>query len=342
MLRRRGVFVGMGLALVLLPAVAYALDGRVDGRPVPELQVTVDTIWTAFAAVLVFLMQAGFAMVEGGFTRAKNVANTMMKNFGDFSMAALGFWILGFGIMFGNGNAFFGTTGFFVAADTGDLYQALSWTSVPTLTAWFFQLMFCATAATIVAGAMAERTRFLSYLVFSFFISLFFYPVVGHWIWGGGWLAELGMLDFAGATVVHSTGAWFALAGVIVLGPRLGKYSDLGVPRALPGHNPDARYAGGVHPVVRLVRLQHRKHHGRQGSRHIHDRREHEPCGCRRRHRRHRCVVGCCSANPMSRWLSTAPLPVWWQSPPDAPGWSPGPRCSSSASFRVSSWYSPC
>ena len=237
MLKRLRIFAGMGLALVFLPAVAYALDGRVDGKPVPELQVTVDTIWTAFAAVLVFLMQAGFAMVEGGFTRAKNVANTMMKNFGDFSMAALGFWILGFGIMFGNGNAFFGTTGFFVTADTGDLYGALSWTSVPTLAAWFFQLMFCATAATIVAGAMAERTRFLSYLIFSFFISLFFYPVVGHWIWGGGWLAELGMLDFAGSTVVHSTGAWFALAGVIVLGPRLGKYSDLGVPRALPGHN---------------------------------------------------------------------------------------------------------
>ncbi len=237
MLRRPGIFTGVGLALVLLPAVAHALDGRIDGKPVPELQVAVDTIWTAFAAVLVFLMQAGFAMVEGGFTRAKNVANTMMKNFGDFSMAALGFWILGFGIMFGNGNAFVGTTGFFVAPDTGDLYRSLEWTSVPTLTAWFFQLMFCATAATIVAGAMAERTRFLSYLIFSFFISLFFYPVVGHWIWGGGWLAELGMMDFAGSTVVHSTGAWFALAGVIVLGPRLGKYSDLGTPRALPGHN---------------------------------------------------------------------------------------------------------
>ena len=181
----------------------------------------VDTVWTIVAGILVFLMQAGFAMVEGGFTRAKNVANIMMKNIGDFSMASLGFWILGFGIMFGNGNSFLGTTGFFVAAGTGDLYSSLSWTSVPTLTAWFFQLVFCATAATIVSGAMAERTRFSAYLIFSFIISPIFYPMVGHWIWGGGWLAELGMLDFAGSTVVHSTGAWFALAGVIVLVWRL-------------------------------------------------------------------------------------------------------------------------
>ncbi len=237
MLRRLRIITVMGLALLVLPAIAYALDGRVDGKPVPELQVTVDTLWTCIAGILVFLMQAGFAMVEGGFTRAKNVANIMMKNVGDFSMAALGFWILGFGIMFGDGNAFLGTTGFFVSAGTGDLYPSLSWTSVPTLTAWFFQLMFCATAATIVAGAMAERTRFLSYLIFSFIISLFFYPMVGHWVWGGGWLAQLGMLDFAGSTVVHSTGAWFALAGVIVLGPRIGKYNDLGMPLALPGHN---------------------------------------------------------------------------------------------------------
>ena len=237
MLRRLNIFTAMGLALVLVPAIAYALDGRVDGQPVPEAVVTVDTLWTVIAGILVFIMQAGFAMVEGGFTRAKNAANIMMKNVGDFSMAALGFWILGFGIMFGNGNTFLGTTGFLVSADTGSLYQSLGHTSVPTLAAWFFHLMFCATAATIVAGAMAERTRFLSYLVISFVISLIFYPMVGHWIWGGGWLAELGMLDFAGSTVVHSTGAWFGLAGVIVLGPRIGKYSDLGIPLALPGHN---------------------------------------------------------------------------------------------------------
>ena len=231
------ILAATGIASMLLPTVVHALDGMIDGKPASELQVTVDTMWTVLAGILVFLMQAGFAMVEGGFTRAKNVANIMMKNVGDFSVASLGFWILGFGIMFGNGNSFLGTTGFFVSPDTGDLYGSLSGTSVPTLTAWFFHLMFCATAATIVAGAMAERTKFLSYLVFSFFISLIFYPMVGHWIWGGGWLADLGMVDFAGSTVVHSVGGWFALAGVIVLGPRLGKYSDMGMPLALPGHN---------------------------------------------------------------------------------------------------------
>ena len=237
MLRRLRILTTMGLAWMLLPSIAFALDGRIDGKPVPELQVTVATLSTAIAGMLVFIMQAGFAMVEGGFTRAKNAVNIMMKNIGDFSMASLGFWILGFGIMFGNGNSFLGTTGFFVSPDTGDLYQSLSWTSISTLMAWFFQLMFCATAATIVSGAMAERTRFVSFLIFSFFISLIFYPMVGHWIWGGGWLADLGMLDFAGSTVVHSTGAWFALAGVIVLGPRLGRYSASGRPLALPGHN---------------------------------------------------------------------------------------------------------
>jgi len=152
---------------------------------VEQVQTHANILWTLVAACLVFWMQAGFAFVESGFTRAKNAAHIMMKNVGDFSIAAVGFWILGFGLMFGNGNPFLGTTGFFVSPDTGHLYQALSWTSVPTMTAWLFHLMFCATSATIVAGAMAERTKFVSYLVFSFFISLLFYPMVGKWIWGG-------------------------------------------------------------------------------------------------------------------------------------------------------------
>lgn len=241
MMRRRRLIASalatVGAAFVFLPAIAYALDGMVEGRPVPEWKLAVDTVWTCLAAMLVFLMQAGFAMVEGGFTRAKNAVNIMMKNVGDFAIAVLGFWILGFGLMFGDGNPFLGTTGFLVSPNTGSLYPSLAWASVPTMTAWLFHLMFCATAATIVAGAMAERTRFLSYLIFSFFISLVFYPIVGHWIWGGGWLAALGMLDFAGSTVVHSTGAWFALAGVIVLGPRIGKFGEQGMPQALTGHN---------------------------------------------------------------------------------------------------------
>ena len=238
-----GVLLTVIVALVLIPVLAYALDGQVFNadtkkmETVPEAKFWVDTVWTIITAVLVFFMQAGFAMVEGGFTRAKNTANIMMKNLMDFGMGSIAFWLVGFGIMFGNGNALFGTTGFFVMPATGALYDALNWTSVPTLTAWFFQLVFAATAATIVSGAMAERTKFLSYLIYSFFISLIFYPIVGHWIWGGGWLASMGMLDFAGSTVVHSVGGWFALIGAIMLGPRLGKYDASGKPLAIPGHS---------------------------------------------------------------------------------------------------------
>jgi Amt family ammonium transporter len=241
---RRWRTVAQVLALiVLVPAAAYALDGKVLNadtnqlEAVPQAKFWADTIWTIITACLVFFMQAGFAMVEGGLTRAKNTGNIMMKNLLDFCMGSLAFWLVGFGLMFGNGNALFGTTGFMVAPGTGALYDALNWTSVPTLTAWFFQLVFAATAATIVSGAMAERTKFIGYLVYSFFISLIFYPLVGHWIWGGGWLASLGMLDFAGSTVVHSVGGWFALAGAIVIGPRLGKYTTAGKPVAIPGHN---------------------------------------------------------------------------------------------------------
>jgi Amt family ammonium transporter len=231
------------VAALLVPAVSYALDGKVLNadtnrlEAVPDAKFWADTIWTILTAMLVFFMQAGFAMVEGGFTRSKNTANIMMKNLMDFCMGSLAFWVVGFGIMFGNGNPFFGTTGFMVAPGTGQLYDSLSWTSVPTLTAWFFQLVFAATAATIVSGAMAERTKFIGYLIYSFIISLVFYPVVGHWIWGGGWLAGMGMLDFAGSTVVHSVGGWFALAGAIVLGPRVGKYTKDGKPLAIVGHN---------------------------------------------------------------------------------------------------------
>ena len=241
--KAREIIVPGILMFILMPALAYALDGKIFNaeakklEAVPEAKFWVDTIWTIITAMLVFFMQAGFAMVEGGFTRAKNTANIMMKNFMDFAMGSLAFWLVGFGIMFGNGNAFFGTTGFFVMPGTGLLYDALNWTSVPTLTAWFFQLVFAATAATIVSGAMAERTKFISYFVYSFFISLIFYPIVGHWIWGGGWLASMGMLDFAGSTVVHSVGGWFALIGAIMLGPRLGKYDKSGKALAIPGHN---------------------------------------------------------------------------------------------------------
>lgn len=209
-------------------------------------KVLLDTLWVMLAAFLVFWMQAGFAYVEGGLTRAKNTNNIMMKNLMDFSLATVAFWAAGFAIMFGNGNPFMGLEGWFLqGADnspaTGDAYtgvfSALNWTGVPLFAKFMFQLVFAGTAATIVSGAMAERTKFPTYLIYSFVISLFIYPVVGHWIWGGGWLQELGMWDFAGSTVVHSTGAWMALMGALFVGPRLGKFARDGKVSPIPGHS---------------------------------------------------------------------------------------------------------
>jgi len=198
--------------------------------------VAIDTIWTLIAAFMVFFMQAGFAMVESGFTRAKNACNIMMKNMMDFSVGSLAYWAIGFGVMFGADKiGLFGSSGFFLSTGdptTGDgLWQ---------LAFWLFQVVFAATAATIVSGAMAERTKFSGYLAYSVFISALIYPVVGHWIWGGGWLSKLGMIDFAGSTVVHSVGGWAALAGAIVLGARTGKSFPNGrrtISKAIPGHN---------------------------------------------------------------------------------------------------------
>ena len=224
------LFAQFGLvALVLMIAsLAYAEDATAESNAV-----AIDTVWTLVAAFLVFFMQAGFAMVETGFTRAKNAANILMKNLMDFSVGSIAFWLIGFGIMFGT-SAFglFGKTGFFLgAADpstTDGLWQ---------FAYWMFQVVFAATAATIVSGAMAERTKFPAYLFYSFFICALIYPIVGHWIWGGGWLSGKGMIDFAGSTVVHSVGGWAALAGAILVGPRLGKYAKDGKSRAIPGHN---------------------------------------------------------------------------------------------------------
>ncbi|MBI2844312.1 MAG: ammonium transporter [Armatimonadetes bacterium] len=196
-----------------------------------------DTVWVMVTAFLVFWMQAGFAYVEGGLTRAKNANNIMMKNLMDFAVGSLAFWVVGFGIMFGAGNALFGASGFFLVESSKDTFASLSWTNVPLYAKFMFQLVFAATAATIVSGAMAERTKFTSYLVYSVFISAVIYPVVGHWIWGGGWLASLGFWDFAGSTVVHSTGAWMALLGAAFLGPRIGKYRKDGKAVAIPGHS---------------------------------------------------------------------------------------------------------
>jgi len=207
-----------------------------NAEAIQNHKVIVDTIWTLLAGVLVFFMQAGFALVETGLTRAKNACNILMKNLMDFCAGTVFYWVMGFGIMFGAGNAFMGTSGFFLN-DSGETFGSLAWSTVPLECKYFFQLVFAATAATIVSGAMAERTKFISYFIYSIAITAIIYPISGHWIWGGGWLASAGMWDFAGSTVVHSVGGWLALVGAIVLGPRLGKYNPDGSSNAIPGHN---------------------------------------------------------------------------------------------------------
>jgi Amt family ammonium transporter len=227
---------------LLLMSISRALAGdepptAASNREAIDLvQSHADYVWTLVAAALVFFMQAGFAMVEAGFTRAKNAINIMMKNLMDFSMGSLAYWAIGFGLMFGASKAgLFGTSGFFLSDFK---VGADPW----VLAFWMFQVVFAATAATIVSGAMAERTKFSGYLIYSIFISAIIYPIFGSWAWGGlfkggGWLEKLGFIDFAGSTVVHSVGGWAALAGAIVLGPRLGKYGKDGSVRPILGHN---------------------------------------------------------------------------------------------------------
>ncbi|QUH24575.1 ammonium transporter [Serpentinicella alkaliphila] len=198
-----------------------------------EMITAIDTLWVVLCAALVFFMQAGFCMVETGFTRAKNAGNIIMKNLMDFAIGSLIYWVVGFSIMFGvSAGGFIGSLDLF---STGT-FEHLGLT-VPKEAFLIFQTVFAATAATIVSGAMAERTKFSSYLIYSFFITLIIYPVVGHWTWGGGWLSELGFMDFAGSTVVHSLGGWSALMGAWILGPRIGKYSSDGKSQAIPGHS---------------------------------------------------------------------------------------------------------
>ena len=192
---------------------------------------SVDTIWVLLGAALVFFMQAGFAMVETGFTRAKNAGNIIMKNLMDFACGSLIFWILGFGLMFAGSGKFIGGFDFFIQGDYGVEGGYPSWAFV------IFQTVFCATAATIVSGAMAERTKFKSYLAYSIVISAVIYPISGHWIWGGGWLSQLGFIDFAGSTAVHMVGGVAALVGARILGPRIGKIDKDGNVKAIPGHN---------------------------------------------------------------------------------------------------------
>ncbi len=237
-----------GLALAGAVGLWVACGGTAfaqEGPTVEELARGINTVWVLVTAFLVFFMQAGFAFVEAGFTRSKNTTNILMKNLIDFVFATIAFWAVGYAFMFGSGSPFIGLSGFFLSGQEGDV------AGVPLLAFWLFQLVFAGTAATIVSGAMAERTKFTAYLVYSFVISALIYPIFGHWVWGGGWLwtlgvdaglmpadgAATGFRDFAGSTVVHSVGGWAALIGAWMLGPRIGRFSKDGKPVAIPGHS---------------------------------------------------------------------------------------------------------
>lgn len=221
------------LLLASSPMVSVAQDAEVA----PSLpQDVADIIWLCLCAFLVFFMQAGFAMVETGLTRAKNSVNIMVKNLLDFSLGALLYWFIGYAIMYSSGDSnFFGFDSSLFMLDAANAPTDNG--GYATSAGWMFQVVFAATAATIVSGAMAERTKLVAYLFYSVVISAVIYPIAGHWIWGGGWLSDMGMRDFAGSTVVHSVGAWAALAGAILVGPRLGKYNKDGSVNVIGPHN---------------------------------------------------------------------------------------------------------
>ncbi len=212
-----------------------------------DAKVALDTIWVLVTAMLVFFMNLGFGCVEAGFQQSKNAVNILSKNFVVFAASTVAFWIIGYGLMFGDGTPFIGLKGLWMlgGADnsplTGDAYQgvysALNWTGVPLAAKFFFQLVFAGTAATIVSGAVGGRIKYFSFITFSLILVGFIYPIIGHWIWGGGWLAKMGFWDFAGSSVVHSVGGWAALTGTMILGPRFGKFGQSGRINAIPGHS---------------------------------------------------------------------------------------------------------
>lgn len=242
----------MAIAIVLIwniAAVAQSAppDAAKMAQDLKDLRVGLDTAWVMIAAMLVIFMNAGFCMLEAGMCRQKNAVNVLAKNLIVFALSTLAFWAIGFGLMFSDGNGFIGTSGGFflsgadnspaMAADYKGIFSSLNWTGVPLAAKFFFQLAFAGTAATIVSGAVAERIKFLDFLIFSLLFVGIAYAITGHWIWGGGWLYKLGFFDFAGSTVVHLMGGVGALMGAIFLGPRLGRYNADGSSTAMPGHN---------------------------------------------------------------------------------------------------------
>jgi ammonium transporter, Amt family len=249
-MKKRYLQLAVLLGLLILPCVLMAQDASTAGTVTAQTGYTkaevdallsqktdtgvITMIWMVLTGALVFMMQGGFAMVEVGLTRSKNTGNILMKNLMDFCLGSIAFFFIGWGLMYGASiGGLFGSKEFFLLGIPAD-----AWAN--KMRDWFFQDVFAATAATIVSGAVAERIKFKAYLIYTVFISALVYPVAGHWIWGGGWLSQLGMHDYAGSTVVHSIGGWSALAGAIALGPRIGKYVKVNgktVSKAIPGHN---------------------------------------------------------------------------------------------------------
>ncbi|MEK4064145.1 MULTISPECIES: ammonium transporter [Paenibacillus] len=222
------------ITLMVYPVSAFAAEGPAA----PDLQIGLDTAFTFLAFILVFFMQAGFAMLEAGSVRMKNAGHVAGKTVLTLAIASLCFWALGFGLGFGNGNGFFGTTGFFYGGETqAASFDSLAFSDVTLNVKFLFQMAFAAVSLAIVSGGMAERAKLSVYIIFGILFSVVIYPVVAHWVWGGGWLAELGMQDYAGSTVVHLTGATAAVVATILLKPRLGKFNKEGKPVIIPGHN---------------------------------------------------------------------------------------------------------
>lgn len=235
-MKRLALILSASLLLVMaLPGVAFAQDAPSTA----ELSLAMDTVWVLVAAVFVIFMQAGFAMLEVGFSRMKNVGSVVAKILVNLAIAGLMFWAVGFAFAFSDGGglqSIIGLNGFFLSGGA-ETYAGLSWTQVPISAKFVFQVAFVAVSLAIVWGTMLERTKFAVYIIFAIVFAGLIYPVVAHWVWGGGWLGVLGKQDFAGSTVVHLSGAAAALAGTLLLGPRLGKYDDEGRPVTIPGHN---------------------------------------------------------------------------------------------------------
>jgi ammonium transporter, Amt family len=246
--RYRQILLSLGLtALAILSWPSSSWAAELDAvKMSQELKVSIDTVWVLIAAILVFFMNCGFAMLEAGLCRQKNTVNILTKNLSTFVLISISFWMIGFGLMFGNGNEWIGANGFFlIGADnspaTNKEYQgvfaALNWAGIPLAAKFFFQLVFASTSATIVSGAVAERIKLVSFFIFVLLFGSTAYPMVGHWVWGGGWLADRGFCDFAGSSVVHVVGGCAALTGAWLLKPRSGKYGKTGLPMAIPGHS---------------------------------------------------------------------------------------------------------